>query len=409
MKKMAFLLSAVVMASGCSLAPGKCGDCQFFSCWPEGKDPATISRRLTDLFLSTSPDSYKPQGYASPQGYAKNGYGNGKNIHYSVVALWINAMECARITGDKDREQKLIAAFEPYFGEKAWVLPKFKHVDFTIVGSVPLEIAILNGDARAKALGLKYADMQWEKPKEDDPPPLYNKPSFEERMKWWSQGYTCQTRLWIDDMYMITVLQSQAYRLTKDRKYIDRAAKEMCLYLDEIQVKDGKDAGLFYHAPDVPFYWGRGDGWMAVGLTEVLDALPKDSPYYKRIMKGYRKMMKSLLRYRNEEGLWNQLIDQPDFWTETSGSAMFTYAFIRGVKKGWLPASTYAPAARKAWLALIPYINSNDDVTNICVGTGKKNDFNYYLDRPKMTGDYHGQGPYLWCAAALMENERMKE
>jgi len=45
-------------------------------------------------------------------------------------------------------------------------------------------------------------------------------------MKWWSQGYTCQTRLWIDDMYMITVLQSQAYRLTKDRKYIDRAAKE---------------------------------------------------------------------------------------------------------------------------------------------------------------------------------------
>ena len=160
----------------------------------------------------------------------------------------------------------------------------------------------------------------------------------------------------------------------------------------------------YTHAPDVPYYWGRGDGWMAVGLTEVLKALPKDSPYYKRIMKGYRKMMKSLLKYRNDEGLWNQLIDQPDFWTETSGSAMFTYAFIRGVKEGWLPAGTYAPAARKAWLALIPYINKDGDVTNICVGTGKKNDFNYYLDRPKMTGDYHGQGPYLWCAAALLED-----
>ena len=82
---------------------------------------------------------------------------------------------------------------------------------------------------------------------------------------------------------------------------------------------------------------------------------------------------------------------------------MFTYAFIRGVKEGWLPTKTYAPAARKAWLALIPYINENNDVTNICVGTNKKNDFNYYLDRPKMTGDYHGQGPYLWCAAALLE------
>jgi rhamnogalacturonyl hydrolase YesR len=207
--------------------------------------------------------------------------------------------------------------------------------------------------------------------------------------------------MWIDDMYMITIVQAWAYRTTGDRKYIDRAAHEMVKYLDELQ----RPNGLFYHAPDVPYYWGRGDGWMAVGLTEVLKALPKDSPYYKRIMKGYRKMMKSLLRYRNDEGLWNQLIDQPDFWTETSGSAMFTYAFIRGVKEGWLPAKTYAPAARKAWLALIPYINSNNDVTNICVGTGKKNDFNYYLDRPKMTGDYHGQAPYLWCAAALLEKE----
>ena len=131
--------------------------------------------------------------------------------------------------------------------------------------------------------------------------------------------------MWIDDMYMITIVQAWAYRTTGDRKYIDRAAHEMVKYLDELQ----RPNGLFYHAPDVPFYWGRGDGWMAVGLTEVLKALPKDSPYYKRIMKGYKKMMKSLLQYRNNEGLWNQLIDQPDFWTETSGSAMFTYAFIR--------------------------------------------------------------------------------
>jgi len=37
------------------------------------------------------------------------------------------------------------------------------------------------------------------------------------------------------------------------------------------------------------------------------------------------------------------------------------------------------------------------------VGTNKKNSKQYYYDRPRRTGDYHGQGPYLWCAAALME------
>ena len=82
----------------------------------------------------------------------------------------------------------------------------------------------------------------------------------ERQQELWEAGYTPQTRLWIDDMYMITMLQLQAYRLTKDKKYLNRALHEMCLYLDELQVKDGPAAGLFYHAPDVPFVWGRGAG-----------------------------------------------------------------------------------------------------------------------------------------------------
>lgn len=32
---------------------------------------------------------------------------------------------------------------------------------------------------------------------------------------------------------------------------------------------------------------------------------------------------------------------------------MFTYAFITGVKKGWLDGKAYAPAAKKAWIALV--------------------------------------------------------
>ena len=32
-------------------------------------------------------------------------------------------------------------------------------------------------------------------------------------------------------MYMITIVQSEAYKVTGDTKYINRAAKEMVLYL----------------------------------------------------------------------------------------------------------------------------------------------------------------------------------
>jgi len=122
-------------------------------------------------------------------------------------------------------------------------------------------------------------------------------------------------------MFMITAVQAQAYRVTQDMKYITRAAREMVVYLDSLQL----DNGLFYHAPSAPYCWGRANGWMAVGMTELLFNLPKNDPNRDRIMKGYLLMMNNLKKYVNKDGLWNQLIDQPDFWTETSGSAMFTY------------------------------------------------------------------------------------
>jgi hypothetical protein len=36
------------------------------------------------------------------------------------------------------------------------------------------------------------------------------------------------------------------------------------------------------------------------------------------------------------------------------------------------------------------------------VGTNQKDDTQYYLDRPRATGDLHGQAPILWCAWALL-------
>ncbi len=45
-------------------------------------------------------------------------------------------------------------------------------------------------------------------------------------------------------------------------------------------------------------------------------------------------------------------------------------------------------------MALIPYINEEGDVTEVCIGTNKKNDKQYYYDRRRIVGDYHGKLPY---------------
>lgn len=355
-----------------------------------------IGKRISGQFLTADPLAYAPRGFNGPYKIGK-----GNSVHYAVASAWVNALEFARNIGDAELEKQLIDKFEPFFSELKPMLNRDDHVDFSIFGAVPLEIFLLNGDGRAKEMGMRYADHQWAVPTGNPDPSDGTAPGnlpLEEQLKLLAEGYTPQTRFWIDDMYMVTVLQSQAWRATGDISYVERAAKGMVLYLEKLQ----KDNGLFYHAPDVPFYWGRGNGWMAAGMPMLLAALPSDSQYYAPLLEAYRKMMSSLLRYQREDGLWGQLIDDPESWSETSCSAMFTFAFMEGVKHGWLDRDSYAPAARKAWRALCSRLDSYANLADVCIGTSRKNDRQYYLDRGRINGDPHGQAAMLWVCNSVL-------
>lgn len=345
--------------------------------WPAGTSPQEVGKRIAEHFVETPHTNF---GRSTPP----------KVITYPETCTWYGALTFAKQTNDKDLTQKLAQRFEPLFGAQDTLIPTPDHVDYTVFGSVPLELYMQTKDKRYLEVGQRIADKQWGPPEGPRVKP--------ESHEFHNKGYTWQTRMWIDDMFMITAVQSQAYRATGDKKYIERAAKEMVLYLDSLQ----KPNGLFYHAPDVPYFWGRGDGWMAVGMAELLRSLPKNNPNRERIMKGYKLMMASLLKYQAETGMWRQLIDDVESWPESSCTGMFTFAMITGVKNGWLDAATYGPAARKGWLGLVSYINESNDVRDVCEGTNKKNDRQYYLDRKRLTGDLHGQAPILWCATAWL-------
>jgi hypothetical protein len=66
------------------------------------------------------------------------------------------------------------------------------------------------------------------------------------------------------------------------------------------------------------------------------------------------------------------------------------------------PQKTYGPAARRGWLGLAQCINDQSEVREVCEGTNKRNDLEYYLTRHRITGDLHGQAPILWCASAWL-------
>lgn len=346
--------------------------------WPEDKSPEKIGKNVILKFLNTPHSMYGNPKPAKPP----------HQITYPDVCTWLGGLWFTEATKNIELAERLENRFLPLFDSEKHLQPRPDHVDNNVFGALPLKLYIQNKDKKYLALGLKYADTQWILPAKFKP----------EEKAWADKGYSWQTRIWIDDMFMITAVQAQAYRATGERKYIDRAAKEMVLYLDRIQLENG----LFYHAPEAKYSWGRGNGWMAVGMAELLRILPKDNPDYKRIMSGYKKMMDVLLKYQAEDGMWRQIVDDEESWKETSGTAMFTYAMITGVKSGWLDKKVYGTAARKAWLTLTNYLNSDYELTEVCAGTNIKDSREHYMNRPRIVGDLHGQAPLLWCAVALV-------
>jgi len=174
-------------------------------------------------------------------------------IRYAEVCTWYGSLTFAQLAGDRDLTSRLIQRMGPLLtSEEASLIPAMGSTwTYRCSARYRLEIYIQTKERKYLDLGLAFADKQWENPT--------------------PRGSDQGDRFWIDDMYMITELQVQAFRATGDRKYLDRAALEMAAYLDKLQQPNG----LFY-MPRRPFFWGRGNGWVAAGMSELLRSLPQE-------------------------------------------------------------------------------------------------------------------------------------
>lgn len=337
--------------------------------WPEDKSPQIVGQKVIDDFFT-----HNDFWLVDASDY--------KSIHYAEACVAFGIARFAGILNDSvtlhrlsDRYVKILTDSIPITGG---------HVDGNVYGILPLELYMQTGDEQFLKQGLWLADQQWEKPLEN--------------------GLSNQTRFWIDDIWMIGSIQAQAYRATKNSAYLDRAAMEFDAYIKQLQQPNG----LFFHGKEAPFYWGRGNGWVAAGFAELLSELPETNLHYQSILEGYKKMMRSLLKYQTPNGLWRQLIDNHDAWEETSSTAMFGYAMTLGVKSGILTDKAYRQACQNAWLGLTNYLGDDGKITEVCVGTGQKNDVNFYLNRPRVAGDFHGQAPLIWFAWSLLLPDKTK-
>jgi rhamnogalacturonyl hydrolase YesR len=389
----------LVPLAACALLLGAASSAQgFWGPWEAQQDPRVLGKKVVDDLVGREFDAR----------YAQRG-----GMSYPEVCTAYGCLRFVGETGDQERLGKLVKRYDVIFTEKGrYLVTRPNNVDNSLFGVLAMEVyrqcekagAAGGGpvaDKKWLELGKPFADAQWTAPDARtgaqgpgaDTRPFAARPNRESMEK----GFSWQTRYWIDDMFMIPALQTEAYRITKDRKYLDRAAKEMVAYFERLQ----KDNGLFYHHEDSPFYWGRGNGWMAAGAAELLSELPEDHPQRAAILGGYKKMMAGLLKYQGADGMWKQLIDKENSWPETSGTGMFVFSMAVGVRNGWLDEATYKEPTKKAWAGLASHLNEKGEVKDVCEGTNKGTSEAYYNDRERRVGDFHGQAAFIWAAWAM--------
>lgn len=149
-----------------------------------------------------------------------------------------------------------------------------------------------------------------------------------------------RNQLWVDTIFMAAVFLARHGLFRKNDAAIAEALAQVELHLDCLF---DPAAGLFRHAYHcgrkvrLGEHWGRGNGWMVASLVELLDVLRANGRPLDRLRASFATTMETAYRCRDAGGLLRTLPLVPEAYLETTGSALFGYAALRGHALGILP------------------------------------------------------------------------
>ncbi len=180
-------------------------------------------------------------------------------------------------------------------------------------------------------------------------------------------------QVWIDTLFMAGIVLADSARLfgradCRDEVFAQFAAHQACL--------QDPATGLYRHFYDgiarsyvAGAFWGRGNGWLAASLVDMLSALGLDDPRSASIVASFQRQMAAVARLQEANGLFHTLLDDPATYLEMSATAALGYAALRGVRLGILEPG-FRALGEKAVAATLANIQPDGVVANVSSGTG---------------------------------------
>ncbi len=279
------------------------------------------------------------------------------------------------------------------------------NIDNVNAGKTLFELYDLTGKEKyRKAIDLVYSQIE-------------KMPRTKEGNFWHKNIYPNQ--VWLDGLYMC-----QPFYMEYEDRFHDRKNCEDIYSQFANITKHMKDSetGLYYHAYDSSRemfwcdkvtglsqnFWLRALGWYSMALLDTMDKdSHKEQGALHQMKEAFKSLIDAMLNYQDLSGMWYQVVNLGGMeknYLETSGSAIFSYAILKGVRLGYLPEA-YAEYGKKAFEGICKtYLHmeeGNMSLGGICLvaGLGGKDrrdgTFQYYMSEPVVKDDAKGVGPFL--------------
>ncbi|MDA3817103.1 MAG: glycoside hydrolase family 88 protein [Prolixibacteraceae bacterium] len=246
---------------------------------------------------------------------------------------------------------------------------------------------------------------------------------------WHKKRYPNQ--MWLDGLYMGSPFYAQYGKVFNDLDAFDDVSNQILLMHQHL-----KDSitGLYYHGWDESLeqdwadpvtgvsesFWGRGMGWFAMAIVDVLDYLPEDHQDRGEIIRILSDFVASISVYQDDStGLWWQVVDKPSGkgnYFEASASCMYVYAIAKSVRLNYVDEK-YQEIAKKGYRGILEHLISEQDGTlslnNICrsagLGYGRDGSYNYYINETDIvSNDGKGIGPFIMASLEFDSIAEMK-
>ncbi len=220
----------------------------------------------------------------------------------------------------------------------------------------------------------------------------------------------------VDDLYMGSPFLAEYGKVFNRQEELDDAVKQAILM--EKHTRDSI-TGLYYHvwyeevegnfeAGCNPYSWGRGMGWVAMALVDILDFLPADYSGKDSVIAIFQRFAEAISQVQDTStGLWWQVLDQggkEGNFLESSASGMFIYSLAKGIRMGYIDLS-YWEIVEKGYQGMLDYfIKENPDgtisITHVCPGQSPGIEYEHYAYVPQVENG-HGLGPFIMASVEI--------